>query len=200
MLDLTKLAGQIPGISQHLRVEAAASRQRLELALELLLQTHARQEELVQRQQKWRDRMTFTAATPVESLDTRIDLNPPPESHTIFATDGSQIAPSHHEIAYCYLINVGRVMLHYGQSLYPLLDSLPEVFYRQEDLYISRQWGIRTEEWMSHCRTVSEATALSELACNWMNRPTSSPVPLLAMVDGSLIYWFLEPLPTEARD
>src|SRR4028119_1922442 len=98
MLDLTKLASQIPGISQHLRVEAAANRQRLELAQALLLQTFAQQEELVKRQQQWRDRMTFTAATPVEPLDTRIDLNPAPESHTIFATDGSQIAPSHHEI------------------------------------------------------------------------------------------------------
>jgi hypothetical protein len=77
MLDLTKLASQIPGISQHLRVEAAASRQRLELAQQLLLQTFTRQDELVKRQQQWRDRMTFTAAIPVEPLDTRIDLNPP---------------------------------------------------------------------------------------------------------------------------
>lgn len=200
MLDLNKLAGQIPGISQHLRSEVTVSRQRMERAQELLVQSQVRQDELVKLQKTWRDRLIFTAAIPIEPLNTRITLTAPPESHTVIATDGSQIAPSHHEIAYCYLINIGRVMLHYGQSLHPLLDSIPEVFYRQEDLYISRQWGIRTEEWMSHCRTVSEATALSELACNWMNRPTSSPVPLLAMVDGSLIYWFLEPLPTEARD
>lgn len=201
MLDLTKLAGQIPGISQHLRMEAAASRQRLELAQQLLLQSHGRQDELVQRQQKWRDRMTFTAATPVEPLDTRIDLTSAPESHTIFATDGSQIAPSHHEIAYCYLINVGRVMLHYGQSLYPLLDSLPEVFYRPEDLYVSRQWGIRTEEWMGYRRTVSEISMLAEMACRWVNPPGPHfDIPNLAMVDGSLTYWFLEGLPGEARD
>ena len=201
MLDLTKLAGQIPGISQHLRLEAAASRQRLELGQKLLLQALVQQEELVKRQQQWRERMTFTAATPIESLDTRIDINPSPESHTIFATDGSQIAPSHHEIAYCYLINVGRVMLHYGQSLYPLLDSLPEVFYRPEDLYVSRQWGIRTEEWMGHRRTVSEVTMLAEMACRWVNPPGPHfDIPNLAMVDGSLIYWFLEGMPGEARD
>lgn len=201
MLDLTKLAGQIPGISQHLTVEAAASRQRLELAQQLLLQTHTRQEELVKRQQQWRDRMTFTAATPVESLDTRVDVDSPPDSHTIFATDGSQIAPSHHEIAYCYLINIGRVMLHYGQSLYPLLDSLPEVFYRPEDLYVARQWGIRTEEWMGHQRTVSEASVLAEMACRWVRPPGPHfDIPNLAMVDGSLTYWFLEGMPVEARD
>ncbi|MEQ9001115.1 MAG: DNA double-strand break repair nuclease NurA [Coleofasciculus sp. B1-GNL1-01] len=201
MLDLTKLAKQIPGISQHLKGEALASRQRWELAQKLMLEANTRQSELIQSQQQWRDRIIFTAAVPVESLDTSLDLDSPPESHTIFATDGSQISPSHHEIAYCYLINVGRVMLHYGQSLHPLLDSLPEVFYRPEDLYISRQWGIRTEEWMGYCRTVSEVSILAEMACRWVNPPGSHfDIPNLAMVDGSLIYWFLESLPTEARD
>ncbi|NJO20602.1 MAG: hypothetical protein HC838_11935 [Spirulinaceae cyanobacterium RM2_2_10] len=36
MLDLAKLAGQLPQISQHLQLEAKASRQRLELAQRLL--------------------------------------------------------------------------------------------------------------------------------------------------------------------
>lgn len=201
MLDLTKLAKQIPGISQHLKGEALASRHRWEQAQKLLLETKTRQDELIQSHQQWRDRIIFTAAVPVEPLDTHLDLDSPPASHTIFATDGSQISPSHHEIAYCYLINVGRVMLHYGQSLHPLLDSLPEVFYRPEDLYISRQWGIRTEEWMGYCRTVSEVAILADMACRWVNPPGSHfDIPNLAMVDGSLIYWFLESLPTEARD
>ncbi|MBD1928789.1 DNA double-strand break repair nuclease NurA [Trichocoleus sp. FACHB-90] len=217
MLDLTKLARQMQGISQHLTLEAAASRQRLERAQQFFIVAKTQQAELVQRQEKWRDRITFNAATPVEPLSTCIDLPIPPACHTVIATDGSQIAPNHHEIAYCYLINVGRVMLHYGQSLHPLLDSLPEVFYQPEDLYVSRQWGIRTEEWMGYRRTASEASVLAELACNWVNQREvdkgkkmlsalspvpnpQSPVPTLAMVDGSLIYWFLEQLPGEARD
>jgi hypothetical protein len=85
--------------------------------------------------------------------------------------------------------------LHYGQNRHPLLDSLPEVFYRSEDLYMSRQWGIRTEEWMSFRRTASETTVLAELACE-----AKGEAPALAMVDGSLIYWFLEQLPIDARD
>jgi len=106
--------------------------------------------------------IAFTAAAPVEPLNTRIDLPVPPAVHTVIATDGSPIAPNHHEIAYCYLLNVGRVVLHYGQNRQPLLDSLP-VFYRFEDLYISRRWGF-TEEWMGYRRTASEATVLAELA------------------------------------
>jgi len=195
MLDLTKLARQMQGISQHLTLEAAASRQRLDLAQKLLTAAYAQQAELVQLQQKWRDRILFVAAAPVEPLNTGIDLPVPPAVHTVIATDGSQIAPNHHEIAYCYLINVGRIVLHYGQNRQPLLDSLPEVFYRPEDLYISRQWGIRTEEWMGYRRTASEATILAELAC-----AVQTKVPTLAMVDGSLIYWFLEQMPESARD
>ncbi len=216
MLDLMKLARQMQGIGQHLNQEAAATRQRLDLAHQLLEQAKERQADLVTQQQIWRDRLGFTAAEPIEPLDTRIDLIAAPPSHTVIATDGSQIAPSHHEIAYCYLINVGRVVLHYGQNRHPILDSLPEVFYRPEDLYVSRQWGIRTEEWMGYQRTVSEAVVLAEIGTELaetsfpdpssLNPKSLNPKsqipnsPTLAMVDGSLIHWFLEPLPADARD
>jgi hypothetical protein len=196
MLDLTKLAQQMQGISQHLTVEATATRQRLERAELLMNQAFERQSDLVEMQQLWRDRLTFTAAEPIEPLDTRLAIEIAPSAHTVIATDGSQIAPSHHEIAYCYLLNVGRIILHYGQSKLPLLDSLPEVFYEAEDLYRSRQWGIRTEEWMGYRRTASESSILAELGDALA--PISAPT--IAMVDGSLLYWFLEPLPTEARN
>ena len=106
MLDLTKLAQQMQGISQHLADEATATRQRLELAQKLLTKAQSRQAELVSQRQTWSDRLGFAAAEPVEPLTTRVDLGVAPTIHTVIATDGSQIAPSHHEIAYCYLINV----------------------------------------------------------------------------------------------
>ena len=224
MLDLSKLSGQMHGLSQHLTAEAEANRQRLQLGMQHLEYVFENQNELVQIQQKWRDRILFANATPVEPLHTCIDIMVPPKTHTVIATDGSQIAPNHHEIAYCYLLNIGRVVLHYGQNKHPLLDSLPEIFYRPEDLYMSRQWGIRTEEWMSYRRTASEAVMLSELAIEATGKgcgkkgwedgeqteifstpstpstATSERIPTLAMVDGSLIYWFLDQLPYDARD
>jgi len=227
MLDLTQLAQQMQGISQHLTQEAAATRLRLDRSQTLLDKAYRQQDELVMLQEQWRDRITFTAATPIEPLNLRVSIPTAPAAHTVIATDGSQIAPSHHEIAYCYLINIGRIVLHYGQSRHPLLDSLPEVFYRPEDLYLSRQWGIRTEEWMGYRRTVSEAVAIAELgqhvkeSSELRSRSVSEGVmpkvelqnsklktqnsklktpPTLAMVDGSLIYWFLEQLPSEARN
>ena len=196
MLDLAKLAGQIPGISQHLQQEGLASIKRLQRANELLLQVSSKQEEFVELQQEWHDRFIFAAATPIEPVHTPIPISTPTGSHTVFSTDGSQISPSHHEVTYCYLINIGRIMLHYGQSLFPLLDSIPEVFYKPEDIYVSKQWGIKVEEWMGYRRTVSEAQMLAEMACRWVRPPGSHyNVPNLAMVDGSLILWFLENLP-----
>jgi NurA domain len=210
MLDLNKVAVKMQGISQHLLTESAAIRKKLERAAELMAMAQVWQDDLVARQAQWSDRLTFTAAVPVEPLSVRVPIGQPPSSHTVLATDGSQISPSHHEIAYCYLLNTGRIVLHYGQSKLPLLDSLPEVFYRPEDLYISRQWGIRTEEWMGYCRTATETTTLADLASavrqDQIDFPAiatpdpASPPPTLAMVDGSLIYWFLEQLPVEARD
>jgi hypothetical protein len=200
MLDLSKLAGKMPGISQHFKQEVAASRLRVDRAKILLEQTQENQLELTELHESWHDRFIFSAAVPIEPLDTRVTLSSPPDSHSVFATDGSQIAPSHHEIAYCYLINVGRIMLHYGQNLHPLLDSIPEVYYKREDLYIAKQWGIRVEEWMSYRRTVLEAQLLSEMACRWVKPPGAHDEPNLALVDGSLIYWFIDSLPPEARD
>lgn len=201
MLDLNKLAGKLPEMGQHFTQEAIASRQRLENAQILLAKSQARLDILKRLQENWNDRLIFAAATPIEDLDTAIEIDPAPPSHTVFATDGSQIAPSHHEIAYCYLINVGRIMLHYGQNLHPLLDSLPEVFYRAEDLYVSKQWGIRTEEWMGYRRGVSEAESLADMACRWVLPPGAhADTPNLALMDGSLIYWFLEGLPVDARE
>ncbi|MEM1253075.1 MAG: DNA double-strand break repair nuclease NurA [Cyanobacteria bacterium P01_H01_bin.21] len=212
MLDLSKIAQQMQGISSHLAKEAEAAKERVAIAAQLLHQAHGRQAYLVD--QLSTHQLGFTAAEPVEPLDTRVNLTPAPEAHTVIATDGSQINPSHHEIAYCYLLNIGRVVLHYGQSRFPLLDSQPEVIYRPEDLYTSRQWGIRTEEWMGYRRTVSEAVVLAELGADLQGHRLSNQgkqskqlsflqpptVPILAMTDGSLIYWFLDQLPAPARD
>ena len=195
MLDLTKLAAQMPGISEHLHQEATASRQRLKRADRLLQQARERQAQLVQAQQQWRERLAFAPAEPLEPLDARATVAAPPRCHTVLAADGSQISPSQHEVLYCYLINIGRVGLHYGQNCHPLLESLPKVYYKPEDLYVSRQWGIPPDEWMGYQRAVSEIEMLAEMA-----ESAAKAIPRLALVDGPLVYWFLESLPQAARD
>jgi len=214
MLDLSKLARQMQGISTHLAQEAEAARTRVDIAQTLMQQATQRQVELTTQRQAYEHRLLFAAAEPIEPLDTRIPLATPPAAHTVISSDGSQISPSHHEIAYCYLLNISRVAIHYGQNRYPLLDNLPEVIYRPEDLYASRQWGISTEEWMGYKRTAAEAVMLGELGTETtaqnaaqnaaqnvtQNAAPNTNIPVLAMTDGSLIYWFLEQIPAKARD
>jgi hypothetical protein len=200
MLDLMKLTQQMQGMGQHLSQEAVAAQRRLNLALGLSTRTLANQSEWVTILENQGDGLAFTAAAPIEPLIPHPTLPATQQPHSVIATDGSQIAPSHHEIAYCYLINVGRVVLHYSQSRFPRLDSLPEVVYRPEELTLSRQWGMATTEWMGHRRTVAEAQELAALAIATLQELGTSPPPLLAMVDGSLIYWFLDSLPEPARE
>ncbi|MDE5089108.1 MAG: nuclease, partial [Trichodesmium sp. St16_bin2-tuft] len=116
MLDLTKLAQQMQGMSQHLTKEAMAAQNRLSIAQELLEAAKNEQQELLELEESWCDRILFNPAIPIEPLGTYPLINLPPKNYTVLATDGSQIAPSQHEIAYCYLLNIGRVMLHYGES------------------------------------------------------------------------------------
>jgi len=198
MLDLTKLARQMQGISEHLSQEAEAAQQRIKITRNLMRLASQEQSKRVQELNDYGDRLIFAAAEPTEALDTRIPIDTAPEAHSVLSSDGSQISPSHHEIAYCYLLNISRVIIHYGQSRYPLLESLPEVIYRPEDLYASRKWGIRTEEWMGYKRTAAEAVMLGELGVS--SAHSTDNVPTLAMTDGSLIYWFLEQIPAKARD
>ncbi len=201
MLDLAKLARQMPQIGQQMQKDAQASIERLKTARHLLAQATQNQDTLIKAQEQWGDRLIFSAATPIEPLTTAIDIASAPVSHSVFSADGSQIAPSHHEIAYCYLINIGRIMLHYGQNLHPLLDSIPDIYYKSEDLYGAKKWGIRTEEWMGYKRTIAETQVLAEMACTWVNPPGAHfDSPNLAMTDGSLVLWFLETLPSEARE
>ena len=207
MLDLNQVSRFLPDISQHLRDEATAATKRLDRARDLLRQATTQIDHLRQQHTTWNDRLAFTAGIPIDAIDQAYPIAPPPRQHSVIATDGSQISPSHHEIAYCYLINTGRIAIHYGQNRHPLLDSVPEVIYKNEDLYLSRQWGISTEEWMGHRRTVAEAIALAELGdlSQAAISETSPPNPdddprTLALTDGSLIYWFLDTLPGDARD
>ena len=139
MLDFTKLMTQLDRFGQVLAQEAVASRQRLDRVEQLFQEALQDPQYWTQQHQTWRDRLGFMAAEPLEPLDTAIsifDADTFPEIHTVLSTDGSQIAPSHHEIAFCYLLNIGRVALHYG-----ITDVKGDRF-RRVELKDSVRWGL----------------------------------------------------------
>ena len=66
-----------------------------------------------------------------------------PVEITVLATDGSQLFPDRHEVAACYLINIGTIVFHYGTGERPILSSIPTLFYTEEELFL--EWnGKRT--------------------------------------------------------
>ncbi|MCJ2541965.1 DNA double-strand break repair nuclease NurA [Thermostichus vulcanus] len=195
MLDLVKLSGQIPGLTQHLQQEAKASQKRLQQALHILEQLQQEPQVWQSRYADWGSHLSFTCASPAEPPQTwgsQAKIEPLKGRHTVVATDGSQIVPNHHEIAYCSLINVGRVVLHYGTQQWPLLDSLPVLLYRSAEL--QHNSGLRAEEVLALRRTQAEWEELAQLALAVPRRRTT-----LALVDGSLIPWGLESLAAEEQ-
>ncbi|PZO40603.1 MAG: nuclease [Pseudanabaena frigida] len=197
MLDLQKLMGQMQGMSEQLQKEAQQLTVKLDRAQTIFHEAAINQDILNQKNEQWRDRLIFNCAEPVESLSQIHAIAPITSQHIVLATDGSQIAPSRHEIAYCYLINIGRVAIYYNSGIYPLLDNVPEVFYKTEDLYKARQWGIQTEQWMTLRRTVAENVALANLAIETI--AVSPELPILAFTDGALIHWEFDEIPADAR-
>jgi hypothetical protein len=197
MLDLQKLMGQMQGMSEQLQKEAQQLTVKLDRAETIFHQASANQANLYKHSEILRDRFMFNCAEPVEPLEQVQAISPTTTPHIVLATDGSQIAPSRHEIAYCYLINIGRVAIYYNSGIYPLLDNVPEVFYKMEDLYNARQWGIQTEQWMTLKRTVAENVALANLAIATLASYPHSP--MLAFSDGALVHWELDEIPADAR-
>ncbi|PLS68443.1 MAG: nuclease [Cyanobacteria bacterium M5B4] len=193
MLNFVKLSSQMAGMSSQLAEEAGHLSRKTDWALALLDELQIKKEEVLATFAAHRSSLSFSCAIPIGQLEPTL-VEPMNDRHSVIATDGSQIAPNRHEIAYCYLINVGRVVLHYGTAEYPLLESIPEIYYKASDLYKARQWGISPEEWMGLQRRVAEVQNLTEL-CLSHTRST----PLLALEDGSLIHWHLETYPQEAK-
>ena len=197
MLDLQKLMGQMQGMSEQLQREARQLTVKLDRAETIFREATLNQALLSQQHQEYCDRYIFNCAEPIEPLSQIQSILPITTPHIVLATDGSQIAPSRHEVAYCYLINIGRVAIYYNSGIYPLLDNIPEVFYKTEDLYKARQWGIQTEQWMTLKRTVAENVALANLAIEILANSQSSP--MLAFTDGALVHWEFDDISAEAR-
>jgi len=133
------------------------------------------------------DSRHFFVAFPKGRLD---DAFPLPQSipiHTVMAVDGSQIDVDTHEIVLCYVLNIGRVVLHYGTGDPPLMDSLPYLYYRDEDLYKQGELEVfllRGED-LAEKRAAMEAKHLKDLILT----QRKEDIPAVALVDGTLVSW-----------
>jgi len=145
-------------------------------------------------------RTTWLVAGLVDGLDSHYQPPPTPNEFTILASDGSHIDVDRHRSTRCYLINIGSVALHYGDSPSATLDSFPSLCSEDEDLVITPT-GVKGREQLIEGtllgikRSVDECCQLAKLASELP--PNSSS---LALLDGSLILWGLEAYPEFVAD
>ena len=188
-LDLTALGRQVRQMSGATALSAATTNERTSRVV-------ARYREATGAEQHWataanisRETANWLLAHPVEPLDTARNRPEIPVSYALVASDGSQIDLDRHGSASCYLINIGRVFLRYGENPLARLSSEPVLYYREEDLYLSN--GTRRVpiegNYLSARRDVDEGVALVGLADEFL----TDDVPCLALQDGTLIRWTL---------
>lgn len=134
---------------------------------------------------------SWLVAGVVDGLDRSHAPPPIPSEFTVIATDGSQIDVDRHRSARCYLINIGAIMLHYGQKPDALLGSFPQLYADAKDLVIAPPDG-RGREQMIEGNLLGIKRDVDE--CAWLAKmATELPanVPVLALLDGTLIKWML---------
>lgn len=139
--------------------------------------------DLVARLTDPRTRHSWLPAWPGCSFNGVYPAPAPPPDFSVLATDGSFILPDRHSPARFYLINIGRVHLHYGARPDAALSSTAELRYREQELRVNERIPV-TATLLGMKRAAEELVALAAEA-------ETAPRPAVALQDGSLILWSL---------
>lgn len=181
MLDRTKLVREIENASGRLFYDASPSIDQLcrlweRMAHDPLISTKTKSASDDWSLPKWQG-----------LLDTALPVTPSVPSYTIVAVDGSQIYPDRHQGSACFLINIGLVLLRYGntQAKRVELHSIPYLFVGDEDPLMQ---GSAIDFVNGQREAYEFADALSFV----QERCTAADNPFLLLFDGSLIFWHLE--------
>ena len=190
MIDFARLAGQLGDFAAYRREEDTRHADRLRRAVEALGACRPTWEDLVARAEA-RSGGPLRALPQSDPGECHTCGDRPP-TVTVVATDGSQIFPDRHVDPACYLLNVGRIALHYGTLDAPLIVAEPDLRYRAEDLLdLSGDDDPITVDFSAE--VVSALRDEQEL--HWLFRTASeerrSGRPIVGLADGTLIRWML---------
>ncbi|CAN5764437.1 DNA double-strand break repair nuclease NurA [soil metagenome] len=183
-LDFAQIAGQISEMVEEMESDDHARR------FDVLRQTWLEHDGPELAQRLIDGKSTFMLPGPQDDYATRSRLPDPIENYTVAATDGSFILPSRHNPARYYLLNTGRVLIEYGDQPRAVLDSEPELRFREEDLVI----GAPVHSIPVNGTTIGPKRAAEELRAA-SDLLADAREPAVALQDGTLILWSLETLP-----
>jgi hypothetical protein len=190
MLDLVAVAAQVKRMGAGVAALAQETAPRLAAALAAWERGAAMGPEL--RDRVLQAKTSWLVAEPLEPLGA-YDVAPIRDYRAV-ASDGSQILPDRHEHLSCFLVNTGLVDIDYVHAT-AKLGSKPEVAWAPDDVY-PLVGGFRQEadaRVVGARRFAAEARALTDAIAELAGHPT------IALVDGTLLLWWLEPEPERLR-
>ena len=191
-LDLNQVAAQIEGMAAGLKAEQKEKEGHLSHALDVLRLKSGDLDSLRKRVET--SKTTWLVAGIAGELIGRHGPISCPPDFAVIAVDGSHIDVDRHSAARCCLINIGSVVLRYGQKPDAMLSSRPALYASEQDLTIADPLSNNEQplerELLGMKRTVAEIQALAELC-----EELPPDLPALALLDGSLILFRLAGLP-----
>ena len=188
-LDLARAVVQIDALAERLDFRKDDRARRLDQALETMRGADAGE---ARRKADLGQGRPYLYATPVEGLTDRYSARQVPEEFCVASVDGSHIDVDRHTPVRCYLINIGGCVLTYGSHADARLFSYPRLHSEEGELYITAVTPESTESvavqgpLVGLRRAVEEVKALASVA-----KEIPPELPMLALIDGSLILWGL---------
>jgi hypothetical protein len=187
-LDISQIISQVQNMADYLKLQYGSIGKKLDLALKIansgVVDLAIINKRIADAKTTWlvpglRDRINYAKSAPECHYN-----------YEVLATDGSHIDVNRHQSAHCFLINIGSVILQYGDKPDALLTNKPNLYYKDEEVVISSSDGKQIPiegQLLGVKRNVEEARALLDLT-----KKSDSKLSVLALMDGTLIQWVME--------
>ena len=162
--------------------------QKLDNALATLKSVPADQEALSRKIET--SKSTFLVAGLKEKIGKHAPPVKLPQDFTVVASDGSHIDVDRHHTPRLFLLNIGLVLIQYGDSPDAEFTTIPTVYFGEEMQTIRSEDGKQTlveGALVSIMRYVEECRHLADGICRIDNNN-----PVVGLVDGSLIMFQLK--------
>ena len=187
-LDLGETMIQLDRVGQHL----SANREQREARLRAFLEAATGVDPSTAiAKTRYDPNRHFLVAQVEDSLLGSCAPSDPPQDWSVAAVDGSHIDVDRHIPLSCYVVNLGGCVLTYGSKPGASFFSNPHVAHDQSELFIVDPENPANEELVTGTilgllRTIKELERLAQTV-----EECHPDLPLLALVDGSLVLWGL---------
>lgn len=186
-LDITRVYGQIEAMAGEMRSHQAGYMQRLERAVATLKSAADSQDALKQKLET--SRTSWLLAGLKDDIGLHKSPSSLPADFCVVGSDGSHIDVDRHHSERLFLLNMGVIYLQYGSSPDAEFISEPTLYFGDEMQNIRSGDGRQTAiegPLLGIKRGVEECRCLADRVC-----VTNPELPVLGLIDGSLIMWGL---------